>query len=384
MRKGSEQYAETNRQIRAFRRDIEARFRAVEGILTSDIADQILSGTYIPENQRTRDTTLVSYARMVNRLLYENGHFGHDTMVNKECCIRAFDKYESEVLCSAPVTLGSLTQDYLQKYYSYRFSGLGNKSIETAGKAMIPLFAAITYAFNHGILSREEAWTLLEYKENMFCRRNTRYLPEVPERSVQYLTLEQLKQLEGFRPGNARTRDFIEIFLFCFYCCGMRISDAITLEWDNVDEENLRIIKRQVKTRLTPRVPIYMHPAALAILDRWRGRNRRFVFNFLEAGFDLSDDEALYRRRISVTRTVNTSLKRVGEKLGFPFPLTTHKQRHTFAVLAINNGMPIYTLSALMGHSTIKTTEKVYARLLDSKVKADYDECMGKIFGRSQ
>ena len=115
-----------------------------------------------------------------------------------------------------------------------------------------------------------------------------------------------------------------------------------------MDEENLRIIKRQVKTRLTPRVPIYMHPAALAILDRWRGRNRRFVFNFLEAGFDLSDEEALYRRRISVTRTVNTSLKRVGEKLG---------------------------------HSTIKTTEKVYARHLDYKAKADYDECMGKIFG---
>lgn len=125
--------------------------QSAEGILTSDIADQILSGTYIPENQRTRDTTLVSYARMVNRLLYKNGHFGHDTMVNKECCIRAFEKYESEVLCSAPVTLGSLTQDYLQKYCSYRFSGRGNKSIETAGKAMIPLFAAIRA---RGILSK--------------------------------------------------------------------------------------------------------------------------------------------------------------------------------------------------------------------------------------
>ena len=100
MRKGSEQYADTNRQIRALRKDIEARFRAVEGVLTSDIADQILSGTYIPENQRTRDTAFVSYARMVNRLLYENGHFGHDTMRNKECCIRAFEKYESEVLRS--------------------------------------------------------------------------------------------------------------------------------------------------------------------------------------------------------------------------------------------------------------------------------------------
>ena len=51
------------------------------------------------------------------------------------------------------------------------------------------------------------------------------------------------------------------------------------------------------------------------------------------------------------------------------------------AVLAINNDMPIYTLCKLMGHVTIKTTEKVYAHFLDQKVKADYDECMAKVFG---
>ena len=373
-------YSEANQRIRAFKKLMEAQFLSVEKALTSNIVDQILSGSYIPENQRTRETPFTAYARMVNRMLYENGHFGLTTYKNKECCIRAFEKFESDVLGKAPISLGGLTQDHLQNYYAYRYSGRGNKSIETAGKAMIPLFAAIQYANNHGILSNQEACVLLEYEKNMFCRRNPRYMPEEDGKSVKYLTMEQIRQLEQYSPGNPRTKDFIDIFLFCFYCCGMRISDAMTLEWSNIDQERLQIRKIQVKTRRKSRVPTYMRPEALDILKRWHGRNCRFVFDLLAEEFDLSDEEALYRRRLSVTRTINTSLKRIGEKLGFAVPLTTHKQCHTFVVLAINNDMPIYTLSALMGHASIKTTEKVYAKLLDQKVKADYDECMAKVF----
>lgn len=154
----------------------------------------------------------------------------------------------------------------------------------------------------------------------------------------------------------------------------------ITLEWQNVDLEQLRIHKRQVKTRQRPRIPTYMRPKALVILGRWKGRNPRFVFSFLPVDFDLSDEEALYRRRLSMRRTMNTSFKRIGEKLRLPVVLTSHVKRHTFATFAINNDMPIYTLSALLGHQSIVTTEKVYARLLDKKAKTDYDACMAKVF----
>lgn len=348
--------------------------------MTADIVDQIVSGTYIPEAQRNRSTPFVLYARMVNRILYENGRFGLTTMRNKESGINCFDHYEKELLCHDPVTIGGLTSDFLQKYYSFRISVPGHCSRITAARSMEPLFTAIRYARDHCLLSYDEASLLLADEKDINSKHNTRYLPEVRPDRIKSLTIEQIRLLEDYHPEHPRTQDFLDAFLFCFYCCGMRISDMITLEWQNVDLEQLRIHKRQVKTRQRPRIPTYMRPEALVILGRWKGRNPRFVFNFLPVDFDMSDEEALYRRRLSVTRTMNTSLKRIGEKLRLPVVLTSHVQRHTFATLAINNDMPIYTLSALLGHQSIVTTEKVYARLLDKKAKTDYDACMAKVF----
>ena len=91
-------YKEVNRHLKAFRRNIESQFELVEGVLTADIVDQIVSGTYIPEAQRNRSTQFVLYARMVNRILYENGRFGLTTMRNKESGINCFDHYEKELL----------------------------------------------------------------------------------------------------------------------------------------------------------------------------------------------------------------------------------------------------------------------------------------------
>ena len=52
--------------------------------------------------------------------------------------------------------------------------------------------------------------------------------------------------------------------------------------------------------------------------------------------------------------------------------LTSHMARHTFAVFAINHGVPIETLAKMMGHTDVKTTQQ-YAKIINSTVEAAYD-----------
>ncbi len=54
-------------------------------------------------------------------------------------------------------------------------------------------------------------------------------------------------------------------------------------------------------------------------------------------------------------------------------PITTHYARHTAACLALNNGVRIETVSKMLGHANIKTTQ-VYAKLLTGEVEQAYEK----------
>lgn len=52
--------------------------------------------------------------------------------------------------------------------------------------------------------------------------------------------------------------------------------------------------------------------------------------------------------------------------------LTSHCARHTFAVFALNNKVPIEVVSKMLGHTNIKTTQ-IYAKILNSEVEKGFD-----------
>ena len=109
-------------------------------------------------------------------------------------------------------------------------------------------------------------------------------------------------------------------------------------------------------------------------VEKWKGRNDNFVFGLLGDEFDLTDCVALKETLNSKNRTVNISLNTLGDKIHLPFPLHFHIARHTFATLALNNTVDVKTISTLMGHSSVLTTEKVYATLLPSTIEKTVEE----------
>ena len=69
----------------------------------------------------------------------------------------------------------------------------------------------------------------------------------------------------------------------------------------------------------------------------------------------------------------NLYLKEIATEVGIEKNLTFHMARHTFATtVALSNGMPIETVSKILGHSKITTTQ-IYARVMDHKIKSDMD-----------
>ena len=165
-----------------------------------------------------------------------------------------------------------------------------------------------------------------------------------------------------------RTREIMDMFLFAFHACGLRVSDIVTLEWTHIDWERCELSKNLVKGKVPHTIPLT--DAALNILKRWQDKNlnKRFVFNLLDFTFDISDAERLDKTIKSKNRILQTSLNEIGNKMELPFSLTMHVARHTFAVLALNRGVTLHMISRLLGHSSIITTEKVYAEFLPDTI----------------
>ena len=219
--------------------------------------------------------------------------------------------------------------------------------------------------------------------ENAYVEGKDRhYDPEVANRkSVRYLSPEQFKALQNYKPASnskERTKELLDVFFFSYYACGLRVSDVITLEWSQVDWDKKCLDKVQVKSKQKGKIQPMLAPQAIAILNRWKAkkRNGRFVFDCFPEDFKFSDDVEAQRqfkmRCNAVERTLNQSLKQIGENLGFSFHLSMHVARHTFCVNAISQGFSLHFVSQLMGHQSILATEKTYAEFLDTTIEKEF------------
>jgi integrase/recombinase XerD len=216
---------------------------------------------------------------------------------------------------------------------------------------------------------REE---LLPYEKNPFLRYKLKWENVKKE----FLTEEELAEVENLWLEPHSTIDHHRnMFVFSCYAGGLRISDVLQLRWKNFDGQ--RILVRTHKTGSN--VPIALPPKCLEILERNRTSESledNFIFPMLKLGIDYSDRRILSRAISSNTAYANKNLKVIEDELGLNKHLHFHLSRHTWAVRALHLGMRIEHVSQLMGHSTIKMTQKNYANFLNT----DLDDAM-KVFG---
>ena len=78
---------------------------------------------------------------------------------------------------------------------------------------------------------------------------------------------------------------------------------------------------------------------------------------------------------------VNRRIKKIAQRCSIEKPISFHVSRHSFAVLALNYGMPIESVSKILGHTNITTTQ-IYAKVTNKKLENDISAFESKVSGR--
>ncbi len=181
----------------------------------------------------------------------------------------------------------------------------------------------------------------------------------------EFLTKEEIQLMLYKKLHAPRLEQVRDVFIFCCYT-GLSYSDVKKLTKNNlvkgIDGE-LWIKTNRVKTNTPSNIPLL--PTALMILDNYKDH------------MEVVNSDILLP--VLSNQKSNAYLKEIADLCGINKNLTTHLARHTFATtVTLSNGVPIETVSKLLGHSKITTTQ-IYAKVIERKVSEDMQKLEQRI-----
>ncbi len=182
----------------------------------------------------------------------------------------------------------------------------------------------------------------------------------IPNRAVDYLTKDEVERLLAAIPTNTltgcRDRALVEVL----FCTGMRISEALSLDRDQIDWEKsqTRIVGKGNKQRLV----YFNERSRAALLDYVRLRHDDEKALFITNGLE--------PRRLQPHGSWRR-FHRYAKLAGIGKRVYPHMLRHTIATTLLENGCPIGHIRVLLGHAHLATTCKYYLGMMsDAEAKA--------------
>lgn len=176
-----------------------------------------------------------------------------------------------------------------------------------------------------------------------------------------YLTQEEVEAIMAKQFATKRLEKVRDIFIFsCF--CGLAYIDVKKLRKENIRtsfDGNLWIMGKREKTDVSFSIPLLDVPKR--ILKKYEGT--------------LPDNRIL---PVPSNQKMNAYLKEIGDLCGINKEISFHLARHTFATLTLSKGVSIESVSKMLGHTNIKTTQ-IYARITDAKISHDMNVFAGKV-----
>lgn len=184
-----------------------------------------------------------------------------------------------------------------------------------------------------------------------------RFKTKLIKKERDFLTKAELESIEKFTCSLDHLNLTRDLFIFIAYT-GISHGDCMLLTKKDVvkgDDQNLWIHTKRKKTGTPVKIPLL--PKALAVIKKYENTAHTVIHQKLLPKV--------------LNQKMNLYLKEIAYLCKITKNLTSHVARHTFATtITLSNGVPLETVSKLLGHTKMATTQ-IYARVLEKKVSED-------------
>jgi len=287
---------------------------------------EIKNGTYGFTNEFKKQTNFIEYFRNLVNKKETKGNLGnwYSTQIHLE-------NY-----AGSNVTFKDIDLQFAEGFKEYLNKAKRKDGKPLANNSKASYFAKFRAALNEAVKEK------IIYGNPAVETGNYKTI----ESQREYLTLDEVRKL-------AQTECRYDVLkrAFLFSCLtGLRWSDINNLKWNDVQQINnsCRIHFKQQKTKGQQYLDINQQARELM------------------QGIGKPDERVFIG--LNYSSYMNVALQMWILKAGITKQITFHCARHTFAVLQLTLGTEIYTLSKMLGHSELKTTQ-IYAKIVDEKIK---------------
>ena len=290
------------------------------------------------QNTNKSRVNLLDYLENIGKQSAEQGSRNYArTVLNT---VRALRLFRGDYIAFRDVDKEFLSEftDYLRQMPKASKYGVLKTGGRLSNNSVVSYYGTLRTAINRAY--KEGIITVNPTKEFDFASK----VRQEPSRR-EYLTLDELKTLI-----NTECRHEIVKRAFLFSClCGLRVSDIRKLRWCDLQRSGGRV--RIEITMQKTKEPLYLPISDEALKwlpEHGEANGSDFIFPLTHEG------------------TVNDTLQHWAKVAGITKHISFHVSRHTHATMMLTLGADLYTVSKLLGHKNIATTQ-IYAKIVDKK-----------------
>ena len=227
---------------------------------------------------------------------------------------------------SGNVAFKNINERWLEKYQYFLLKQVSRNSAHT-------YYSKIKAALNQAVRDK--------IIQSNPCNRVQNIRKEDTE--IQFLTFEEIQVLSRTIPKTESGKEVARMFLFgCF--TGLSLANLETLTFEQIEGDIVKFFR--AKTKTWQYVPLNQTAIDL-IGENVNRETTQLIF------------------KIPARTQSKSLLKKWGQQAGIRKNMFFHLSRHTFATLSLIHGTDLYTVSKLLGHKEISTTQ-IYAKVIDS------------------
>lgn len=272
--------------------------------------------------------------------MYEAGMKAKATLLKYQCVYRHLEEFIYQRYHVRDIALKELTPAFISDFDIFLRTEK-NCCTNTVWLYLCPLRTMVSIAISNEWLSRDPFRDYEVKKE-----QTTRY----------FLTKDEIRLLMDGKLKNTKQELYRDLFVFCIFT-GLSFSDMRNLSEENIRtyfDEHLWISINRQKTGVQSNIRLLDIPKK--ILEKYRG---------------LREDGKIFS--VPHYMTCLYGIRAVAKRCGITKHLTWHMSRHTMATeICLTNGVPIETVSSILGHKNITTTQ-IYAKITKEKLNQDME-----------